>query len=186
MVLNYLYSGFYIRLKNLGIMICFCFFWEWGQIENTFWDFPTFKDRFPSGKWNRRNWSGITGYAKTQIGTSGQQNIFNVKFKVCFRLLTASGNLISQFFFVFLSLIYDFVLLSRWTMETFKWLENVVKLSLCNPYMTESHRVDRGILSHISNINFQFWAVLGSRSCRGKKIQTVISMLLLRTCFFMF
>ena len=56
----------------------------------------------------------------------------------------------------------------------------------CSLNHRRTHRVvERGILSHISNMNFQFWAVLGSRDCRErKKIQTAISMLLLRTIFF--
>ena len=50
------------------------------------------------------------------------------------------------------------------------------------------HRlVERGILSHISNMNFQFWsAVLGSWGCREKKIQTSKSMLLLKTVLYVF
>ena len=44
----------------------------------------------------------------------------------------------------------------------------------------EDHRVvDRGILSHIYNMNIQFLAALGSRGCREKKIQTSISKLFL-------
>ena len=37
--------------------------------------------------------------------------------------------------------------------------------------------VDRGIVSHISNMNIQFWASLGSRGCR-EKFQT------LQICYF--
>ena len=61
------------------------------------------------------------------------------------------------------------------------------QIFLTHSYPRRSHRVvDRDILSHISNMNFQFWAVLGSRGCREKKIQTAISMILLRAVFFMF
>ena len=47
------------------------------------------------------------------------------------------------------------------------------------------HRiVERGILSHISNMNLQFLAVVVSRSCRGKKVQTFINILLLNAVSF--
>ena len=53
--------------------------------------------------------------------------------------------------------------------------------------MALRHRlVDRGILSHISIMNFQFRAVWGSRGCREKKIKTAKSMLLLRAILICF
>ena len=42
------------------------------------------------------------------------------------------------------------------------------------------------IREQISNMNFHSWAVLGSRGCREKKIQTAISMQLLRPVFYVF
>ena len=44
-----------------------------------------------------------------------------------------------------------------------------LRFFLMHSYPRGSHRVvDRGILSHISDMNFQFWAVLGRRGCREK------------------
>ena len=42
------------------------------------------------------------------------------------------------------------------------------------------------VLRHIFNMNFQSWTVLGSQGCKEKKIQTAISMLLLRPVFLCF
>ena len=62
----------------------------------------------------------------------------------------------------------------------------------CGPSMTAqkegllNHRLEnRSVLRNISNMNFLFWAVLGSRGLqREKKVQTAISMQLLRPVFF--
>ena len=45
---------------------------------------------------------------------------------------------------------------------------------------------NRCVLRHISNMNFLSWAVLGSQGCIEKKIQTAISMQLLRPVFYVF
>ena len=46
----------------------------------------------------------------------------------------------------------------------------VLSLYSTNKLVQETHRVvDRGILSHISNMTFQFWTVLGSVGCREIK-----------------
>ena len=43
------------------------------------------------------------------------------------------------------------------------------------------HRLEnKCVLRHIYNMNFHSWVVLGSQGCREKKIQTAISMLLLK------
>ena len=50
-----------------------------------------------------------------------------------------------------------------------------------------NHRLEnRCVLKHNSNMNFHSWAVLGYQGCREKKIQTAISMLLLRPVFYVF
>ena len=51
-------------------------------------------------------------------------------------------------------------------------------------YVTHHRLENRYVLRHISNMNFHSWAVLYSRGCKEKKIQTSISMLLLRPVFF--
>ena len=45
---------------------------------------------------------------------------------------------------------------------------------------------DRWIRESIKRIHIQFWAVLGSQGCTEKKIQTSISMLLLKSVFLCF
>mgnify|MGYP001194092638 CR=1 FL=1 len=49
------------------------------------------------------------------------------------------------------------------------------------------HRiVDRGILSHVSSMNFQFWAVLGSQGCREKKDPNLHKYATFEGSFFLF
>ena len=65
--------------------------------------------------------------------------------------------------------------------------QGVVRQSLSSHLAIINHRLEnRCVLKHISNMNFQSWVVLGSQGCREKKIQTAISMQLLRSVFFMF
>ena len=44
-----------------------------------------------------------------------------------------------------------------------------------NATHSENHRIaDKGILSHIYDINFQFWAVLGTLGCKEKILMMAV------------
>ena len=74
------------------------------------------------------------------------------------------------------------ILLPNW--RPTKRLNEDCKITITNAY---NHRLEnRCVLRHISNMNFHSWAVLGSWGCREKKIQTAISMQLLRPVFLCF
>ena len=62
-------------------------------------------------------------------------------------------------------------------LENYKWVWTISTVNLIGFNNLTRWLENRCVLRHISNMNFHSWAVLGNWGCRGKKIQTAISML---------